>query len=273
MIPYTNMAPYRELGPPSGCRFVSCVPSESVKALQKGIALAAAVPVGGLSVLKGMVVPAGNFGIAAKEKSLSVLFFSDRPFWEIKAPDRVYITDESVSSVRLLYLLLGYQQGFDGIPYVSGEIEKANGELIIGDKALRKMRLKQGMPSNKRFGLPDSGFNYVTDMASEWYAVHNLPFVFARWVIRKDAPKKMLKALEDWLAEFKERENELVKNAVPNAAENLGVPHEDIEAYFHVIRRTLNDEDLAGQELFLQELEKYKREPLFFMNKRGTNQL
>ena len=81
------------------------------------------------------------------------------------------------------------------------------------------------------------------------------------------------KRLEDWLAEFKERENELVKNAVPNAAENLGVPHEDIEAYFHVIRRALNDEDLAGQELFLQELEKYKREPLFFMNKRGTNQL
>lgn len=265
------MAPYRALGEPVGGQFISCVPRAGVSALLQGKALAAAVPVGGLPVLKGIVEPLGRFGIAAKERSVSVLFFSDRPFEEVKAPVRILLTDESESSVRLLYLLLGYRHGFDFIPAVASSREEANGELVIGDAALRKGWLWRNTPGcTISSGRPCSGYRYLTDLASEWYAIHKLPFVFARWVIRTDAPAEARKALEDWLAEFQTREKELVDRAVHGATRALDMPYQHIRDYFHVIRRILNDEDLAGQELFLKEIRKHGRYPLFF-NKKGFN--
>ena len=259
MIPYTNMAPYRELGAPVDCTFMPCVPRESIAALKRGRILAAAVPVGGLLVLEEMVEPAGRFGIAAKEESKSVLFFSDRPFAKIRAPGMVYLTNESASSIRLLYLLIGYRHGFDSVPYVTNNIRKANGELVIGDEALKK----RFGPDNRAHDQPEPNFDYITDLAEEWYVFHKLPFVFARWVVRKDAPVKLREALENWLAEFQEREEELVNRSAPEAAKSIGVPIEDIMDYFRTMRRTLDDEDIAGQELFLQELQKHIREPLF----------
>lgn len=258
------MAPYRMLGEPAGCQFINCVPREGVAALLQGKALAAAVPVGGLPVLKGIVEPLGRFGIAAKERSASVLFFSDRPFDTVKAPVKIFVTDESESSVRLLYLLFGYRHGFDCIPGIAGSREEANGELIIGDAALQQGWLWRTTPGYEIFSnRPCSRYNYVTDLASEWYAIHKLPFVFARWVMRTDAPLKARRALEDWLAEFQVREKELVDSAVPGAVKALDMPYQHILDYFHVIRRTLHDEDLAGQELFLQEIQKHGRDPLF----------
>jgi predicted solute-binding protein len=65
MIPYSNMAPYRQLGEPRGCRFVPLVPKASIAALLSGEVVAAAVPVGGLNALDGVVETVGRFGIAA----------------------------------------------------------------------------------------------------------------------------------------------------------------------------------------------------------------
>ena len=261
MIPYTNMAPYRALGPPSGCRFVSCVPRESVRLLAKGEVLAAAAPVGGLPELERVVEPVGRFGIGAGEKSQSVLFFSDRPLAGFCDPAAVCLTDESASSVRLLYLLMGYWQGFNRLPCLTDDIKKANGELVIGDRALRTMRKWQEQSLVSR--PPEHGFGYVADLATEWYAAHGLPFVFARWVIRRDAPSDFKRLFNDWLVEFGGREEEMVDLAAPEAAESLGVPIEYILDYFRVIRRRLGDDDLAGQELFLEELNRHVRDPLF----------
>ena len=76
MIPYANMAPYRQLGPPPGCHFVSLVPRKSIDALLSGAVAAAAVPVGGLARLGDAVETIGRFGIAAKGPCMSVLLFS-----------------------------------------------------------------------------------------------------------------------------------------------------------------------------------------------------
>ena len=81
--------------------------------------------------------------------------------------------------------------------------------------------------------------------------------MFARWVVRKDAPTKARLALEAWLAEFRTRENELVQRAVPGAARRLGLPEQDIRLYFRVIRRSLDQSDMAGQTRFLSEFAKH----------------
>lgn len=263
MIPYTNMAPYRQLGPPAGCRFVPSVPSESVRALKAGKVLAAAVPVGGLAALDGVVEYLGPFGIAARERSMSVLLFSDRPFSEMLAPATVWLTGESESSVRLLYLLLGLRHGFDRLPRASRNPAQASAELIIGDAALKRVLLDCRPEAEGPLFQCGPERTFVTDLAAEWFAAKGLHFVFARWVIRRDAPVDVKKAMAAWLEIFGQREGELVQDCTPQAAARLGVSTRVIDEYFKVIRRHLNDDDLAGQTLFLTELEKTAREPLF----------
>jgi hypothetical protein len=43
-IPYANMAPFKELGPPEGCALVDCLPRDSIQALKDKRVWAAAVP-------------------------------------------------------------------------------------------------------------------------------------------------------------------------------------------------------------------------------------
>lgn len=255
MIPYTNMAPFRALGPPDGCRFIPLVPRESIVALCNKRVIAAAVPVGGLTAVANITDFIGKFGIAAAERSMSVLFFTDRPLTEMDAGTRVHLTTESASSIRLLFLVLGYRNGFDNLPKVAHADERPNGELLIGDAALIRMRDIRESGAAGDAVLCDGV--HVTDLASEWYGFHQLPFVFARWVVRKDAPASARQALEKWLAEFQRREQELVKQAVPESARRIGVSASETTAYFKVIRRTLDASDLAGQSKFLSEYERH----------------
>ncbi len=254
MIPYINMLPYRLLAPPPGCCLCDYVPRDSVAALTTGKVLAAAVPVGALPGLGRRVEPLGQFGIAAREFSMSVLFFSNRPFGQVSAMDRMRLTPDSATSVRLLHLLL---QGHKPSP---GEMLCAAGgddvgELIIGDRALK------ALPTRGRYGggidrplEANGGFSHVTDLATRWYQLYRHPFVFARWVIRRDAPSAARTVLLEWLDEFKRREEGLVSRAIPIAARQLGLPENDIADYFQCLRRVLDKEDLAGQALFLQEI-------------------
>lgn len=266
MIPYANMAPYRALGAPSGCRFVPVLPRLSVNALRKGDVMAAAVPIGGLPVLKDLVEFVGAFGIAAKESSMSVLFFSRRSFDRMKHPQTLHVTEESASSVRLLYLLLGYTHGFDQIPYAAPVDEVPDGKLIIGDRALLEVK---NFAINDR-PCVDYPYEHVVDLASMWFERFKLPFVFARWVVRKDAPDAVKSDISYWLETFKEQESELVKQAIPETAETLDLDHETVARYFKVIRRTLDEKDLAGQEKFFLEYHKYGRDPLF--RKKASNE-
>jgi predicted solute-binding protein len=254
MIPYTNMAPYRELGPPAGCHFVPLVPRRSIDALFNHAVIAAAVPVGGLPALAGLTDFLGNFGIAAREQSMSVVFFSNVPLIEMGERNRILVTGESASSVRLLYLLLAYHHGVDDLPRLAVPDEPAEGELLIGDRALRRMLAHRTIQAGSR---PRDEFVHATDLASAWFAQHKLPFVFARWVVRRDAPAQARAALESWLSEFKTREEELAGQAAPKAAVELELDPQTVQTYFHVIRRCLDETDSAGQELFLSECRRY----------------
>lgn len=245
IIPYINMAPYAQMGPPRDCEFIPCVPSESVAAMESGRILAAAVPVGALPRLAPLVRPVGNHGIAADGLSMSVLFFSPLPFSAVRAPQKVRLTPESASSVRLLMLLFGYIHGFDALPGPAAAGEAAAGELVIGDAALcRAYRSMEDGP----------GVGYITDLATQWRVVHGLPFVFARWVIRRDAPEAAEAAIARWLADFTAREPELIEKAAPAAADRLCLATNVVGRYLRVIRRTLTEADREGEALFLKEV-------------------
>ncbi|WP_419664043.1 putative protein DUF178 [Desulfosarcina variabilis str. Montpellier] len=253
MIPYTNMAPYRQLGPPPGCHFVSLVPRKSIDALRSGKVVAAAVPVGGLAMLGDTVETVGRFGIAAKGPCMSVLLFSRHPFEGMHAPRTLRVTSETASSVRLLYLLMGQVFGFDRLPYLAQAGQAADGELLIGDRALVRGQVLQA----------DDPYAYVTDLSQVWMQFNGRPFVFARWVVKKDAPPAIKAAINNWLETFKAKESTLVERAVAPCAQTLGLSEDVARRYFSVIRRCLDAEDLQGQQLFIEKMEGVGQGELF----------
>jgi chorismate dehydratase len=247
MIPYANMAPFQEMGPPEGCVFVECLPRMSIEALKEKRVWAAAVPVGGLALLEDETQFLGCYGIAVKERAMSVLFFSDRPFEQFRRPLTIGLTGESASSVRLLYLLLGYQHGFQSVPHLAPPAGTGNGYLVIGDRAL------QWAQEFERTGAAH-GFTHMADLAVLWHRRFGLPFVFARWVVHNQAPPEVRELLHAWLQRFSQIEPELIARAAPRVARRLDLPIGYAERYLKVIRRCLTAEDEAGQLRFQEEI-------------------
>jgi len=256
MIPYANMAPFQEMGPPPGCTFVDCLPKDSIQALKNKRVWAAAVPVGGLAALQGETDFLGRYGIAVKERAMSVLFFCDRPFEQFRRPLTIGLTGESASSVRLLYLLLGYQLGFDAVPRLAPQGQPNNGYLVIGDRALSWAQ------EYEQTGAAH-GYAHVVDLAALWFDRFQLPFVFARWVIHREAPGALADVLNQWLQRFSEQEPALIEKATPQVAGKLCLPEAYTARYLRVIRRCLSEEDEAGQLRFQEELKAHGTGLLF----------
>jgi chorismate dehydratase len=256
MIPYANMAPFQEMGPPEGCAFVECLPRQSIEALREKRVWAAAVPVGGLALLRGETHFLGRYGIAVKECAMSVLLFSDRPFEQFRRPLTIGLTGESASSVRLLYLLLGYQHGFQAVPRLAPQGRTGNGYLVIGDRALQWAREFEQTGASH-------GFTQVVDLAALWFQRFRLPFVFARWVVHNQAPPEVKAVVQAWLQRFSQMEPELISRAAPGVARRLDLSSEYAERYLKVIRRCLAEEDEAGQQRFQEELKPHGSGLLF----------
>jgi predicted solute-binding protein len=161
--------------------------------------------------------------------------------------------------VKLLYLLLGYRNGFNNLPCVTDEEKQANGKLLIGDEALTKI-IAYDQNSNDKF---TERYPFVTDLAKEWHTVHKCSFVFARWVIRKDAPKSVFVAIMNWLEKFRTYEKEFLLQSSKREAARLGISEEEMFNYLLSIKRVLNEEDIKGQTLFQDEFKQKAQTPLF----------
>jgi chorismate dehydratase len=109
----------------------------------------------------------------------SVLLFSRLPL-EAVAEEPIALTAESATSVNLLHLLLrefcDAKTLYCTIPATPLEEVVANGgsALLIGDRALR---LAAGVPCG----------TYIYDLGDLWYRFTRRPFVFALWIVRRQA--------------------------------------------------------------------------------------
>ncbi len=249
IIPYANMAPYRAMGLAENCEFVENIPRQSTQALREGRVLAAPIPVGDLPDLEDQIDFLGPFGIASEGPVQSVLLFSRAGFDHLAAPACIHLTEHSSTSVKLLYLLSGYQHGFDRIAYETRDAERADGKLLIGDQALL---------------FADKNQDYrITDLAEMWHKKTNLSMVFARWVIRKDAPVNCRKALETWLGAFEKNEQACVEQCIPIQAARLGVTNQRMLAYLKPMKRILGPKEIEGQAYFLRQLRRHGRSRWF----------
>jgi chorismate dehydratase len=105
----------------------------------------------------------------------SVVCLSRLPLQELDG-ERILITEESLTSVYLLRLLL--ERGYKVRPiYLRGEVPDAlpaevAALLLIGDPALR--------------AGSDSKFPHQLDLGQGWKELTGLPFVFALWGVREE---------------------------------------------------------------------------------------
>jgi len=83
----------------------------------------------------------------------------------------IFTTEQSDTSVSLLKLLSSLY--FKVKPIWTDNAEGCDAKLLIGDSALRESVAGK--------------WEYSYDLASVWQEWQNLPFVFAVWIIRKEA--------------------------------------------------------------------------------------
>ena len=121
--------------------------------------------------------------ISSRGKVCSVLLLSKKPIEEVEG---IKITPRSLTSRYLLSYIM--ENVYGRSPQEVTENEDA--VLSIGDEALK---LKED-------------YDYAYDLGEEWFKHTGLPFVFALFLVRKDAPsgrvKELHKGIKTSLANF-----------------------------------------------------------------------
>ena len=147
-------------------------PSELAKKLREG-----EIDAGIVSSAEYFFNPEGylvlpEISISSRGKVCSVLLLSKKPIEDVTS---VRITPSSLTSRYLLSYLLKEVYGTN--PQEVTQREDAL--LSIGDEALK---LKEN-------------YDYTYDLGEEWFKHTGLPFVFALFLVRKDAPSGRVKEL------------------------------------------------------------------------------
>lgn len=131
--------------------------------------------------------PLSDLGIAVQRHARSVLLFSKRPIAELKG-QKTGVTPDTATSSELLKVILRGRYGFDA-RYGAGFSEQDEARLLIGDSAIRAIQ----DPVFFRV------FNHIYDLGEEWNNWRDLPFVFARWMVRKELAESAKNKLSDFL--------------------------------------------------------------------------
>jgi chorismate dehydratase len=134
--------------------------------------------------LEDRLQPVAGCSVASVQHAGSSLLFSTEPI-AARAGAHIGVTDEASTALQLLHVLLRVKYRVQPAAY--GPLEASHDAcLLIGNQALRQ-----------RMGAP--GFPHTYDLGAEWHAWTGLPFVFSRWMARKDVARKDRALLEEAL--------------------------------------------------------------------------
>jgi chorismate dehydratase len=217
-IPFLNcILFFHGLDAQAGVRLSPLVPRALSAAAAGNAVDAGPVPLVDTWEIEDRYAPLGDFCIATTERARSVFLFSKRPFDELEGAE-IGITDQTSTSVRLLKVLLANIWNARSARLSAVDRDCNDAFLLIGDDALRA-----------RAGIPE--FPHLADLGGEWTRWQGLPFVFARWVVRRDVPaadrERLCTLLEQSMAG---NWKDLDRIAAPRAAE-LGMTIAEVREY------------------------------------------
>jgi len=175
-----------------------------------------------------------DYGIAAYKKIDSVLLLSEQPLNKVK---NIILDFQSKTSVELIKLLakshwrikvnwINSYQGYEN------DIKNDTAGLVIGDRAL----------------AITNNFNYVIDLAEEWYNYSKLPFVFAVWVAHKNVDKNLIININNSLKKGVNNIDNVLTNEIGSDKLFLANYLKNRVVY------CLSDKYIKGLKLFLKEI-------------------
>jgi len=182
----------------------------------------------------------------------SVLLFSSQPLETLEGRN-IALTGESATSVNLLKVLLweflGYREVVCSIPDRPVEEVVAEGlpALLIGDRALRAARESWTAP-------------YIYDLGELWYRFSGLPFVFALWILRREAIREKLPAVQMLQGQLQESLQKAFADLPALAKvtpEREWMGEEALVSYWEAVSYSLTEEHVKGLRLYFSLLCKH----------------
>jgi chorismate dehydratase len=183
-IPYLSCDPFYFAMARPGLVLSDVLPNAMAGAAAKGEIDAGPMPLTDCFGLDEQFRFLSGFCLATIRKAGSVVLHSKRPIQELGGA-RIGIPAEAATSVGLLQVLLSLKYQVASVAYVTPEASP-EAFMLMGNEGLRQ-----------RHGALDYAHTY--DLGEEWHQWTGLPFVFARWVIRKTADPRETAVLEDAL--------------------------------------------------------------------------
>ena len=183
-IPYLSCEPFYFEMERRGMVLYDVVPSAMAGAITQGEIDAGPVPLSDCFRLADDWRFLSGFCVATIRKTGSVMLHAKQPI-EALSGARIGIPGEAASSLRLLQVLLTLKYQVHPAAYVP-LADASDAFLLMGNEGLRG-----------RGGARE--YPYIYDLGEEWYQWTSLPFVFARWLVRKDMDRKAAVVLEDTL--------------------------------------------------------------------------
>lgn len=198
---------------------------------------ASLLPTSSLEELGELVEPVGQYGIACTGAVGSVILQTRRPIETlVRGGLRIAVTDQSVTSRRLLVRLC--RLSFGQSPVLVGLEEESYARLLIGDDAYLA-----------QYSSSHGWMNY--DMCAWWYEVTGLPFVFARWVVRRDLSVLAKERIVEWLeACALEAEGSGGRDRMYGMGPDLFAGSWEANDYYGNLRNRLTESDLEAVEYF-----------------------
>ncbi|MCA1927744.1 MAG: menaquinone biosynthesis protein [Calditerrivibrio sp.] len=235
-IQYANVYPifhyFRKLNNPS-FEFIKGVPSYLNKMMLDGLIDTSALSsiVYAKNPDSFLIIP--EISISSVGEVKSVVLFSNFSKDNL-AGKKIYLTDESGTSVLLLKIILKYFWSIE-VDFTDEE-GVADAFLYIGDRAL--------------LNYYNGSYPYKYDLGEEWYKFTGYPFVYALWLIsryKRDDAKSFVDSLMEIKAMSKKNLSVLIDEYTLK-----GLTTYQIIDYWETIDYNLTDKHLKGLLLYYQ---------------------
>jgi chorismate dehydratase len=238
-IPYLSCEPFYFEMERRGIALYDLVPSALAGAAAKGEIDAGPMPLADSFRLDEPFRFLSGFCVATIRKAGSVVLHAKRPIQDLTGT-RIGIPGEAATSFRLLQVLLALKYRLQPEAYVAIE-DTCDAFLLIGNEGLRQ-----------RHGIVEYPHTY--DLGEEWYQWTGLPFVFARWIVRKDTDPKEAAMLEDTLyVGLQDWADGLFRSAPPR--DKLRMHPRDILDYTQGLRYFIGVTEQRAIDLFRRYLD------------------
>jgi chorismate dehydratase len=242
-VPYLHAEPFYVDMARRGLALTELAPRAIAVAAAHGEIDAGPVPLVDCVRLEDRFQPLAGFCVASVQHAGSSLLFSTKPIAAL-AGAHIGVTDEASTALQLLHVLLRLKYQVQPAAYVPLQASY-DAFLLIGNQGLRQ-----------RMGAP--GFPYTYDLGAEWHDWTGLPFVFSRWLVRKEVDPNDKALLEETLyVGLEEGVDALCQLATPR--EDLLMLPRDIVKYIQGFRYYIGRSEQRAMDQFrhcLQQLER-----------------